>query len=124
MYDAFGRGDAAGALEHFHPDVVLDAGRRMDVGIGRGREFVGETIGGWIAAFDDWSEEILELREGGGAVLAIALQRGRGRDSGIEVELRYGVLYEVEDGQITQMTLYPDTTEAQSAFDAVRTQAS
>jgi ketosteroid isomerase-like protein len=42
----------------------------------------------------------------------VATQRGRGKESGIETETRYAVLYELRDGLIASMTLYPDPAEA------------
>ncbi len=73
------------------------------------------TIGSWIAAFDEWSEEIEEIRDLGDHVLVAAKQRGRGKGTGIETELRYALLYEVEDGKITSMTFYSDVAEALDA---------
>jgi ketosteroid isomerase-like protein len=115
MYEAFHGGDAAGSLEYFHPDVEIDATGRPDEATGRGREAVARIIGGWVAAFDDWSEEIEEMRDIGRTVYVVARQRGRGRETGIDVETRYAVLYELRDGQITRLTLYGDPAEALEA---------
>ncbi len=90
MYEAFHGGDVEGALAHFDPEVVIDATARIDGEIGRGPEEVGAIIGRWIGAFDDWSEEIEELREIDGQVYVAATQRGLGKGSGIETEFRYG----------------------------------
>ena len=117
MYAAFHGGDAAGALEHFDPDVVVDATTRVDIGIGHGRDELGRIIGGWTAAFDEWQEEIEEIRDLGDRVLAVATQRGRGRDSGVEIETRYAVLYEVRGERITHMALH---TDPESALEAAR----
>ena len=115
MYEAFHGGDVEGALERFSPDVVIDASRRPDGRVGRGREELGAIIGEWVTAFDDWREEIEELRGVGNEVLVVARQRGRGKGSGIEVEARYAVVYEVRRETITGMTLYPDPAEAREA---------
>jgi hypothetical protein len=84
MYEAFHGGDAQRALDHFHPDVVLDSTRRVDGGIGRGREELAVTIGRWIGAFDDWHETIEEIRAVGEHVYVVLTQRGRGKGSGID----------------------------------------
>jgi ketosteroid isomerase-like protein len=112
MYAAFHRGDAEGALAHFHPDVEYDATMRVDGGTGRGREALGATIGHWVGAFDDWREEIEEVREADGRVCVVLVQRGRSKGAGIELEARYGVVYETDGETITRMTLYPDAAEA------------
>ena len=115
MYAAFHGGDAAGALDHFAPDVVLDATRRLDGGIARGRDELASTIGHWLAAFDDWHEHIEEIQEVGGRVLVVLTQHGRGKGSGIEIHTRYATLFETRDGTIARMTLYVDVEEARAA---------
>ncbi len=115
MYDAFHSGDAERAVDYFAPDVTVDAPDHPDAEGGRGRDALVRTIGSWIAAFDEWSEEIEEIRDLGDHVLVAAKQRGRGKGTGIETELRYALLYEVEDGKITSMTFYSDVAEALDA---------
>src|SRR5688500_10000659 len=115
MYDAFHSGDAEGAVAHFAPDVTVDAPDHPDAEGGRGREALARTIGRWVAAFDDWNEEIEEIRDLGDHVLVAAKQRGRGKGTGIETELRYALLYEVEDGKISSMTFHSDVPEALEA---------
>lgn len=115
MYDAFHGGDAEGAIDHFAPDVRVDARDHPDAQAGRGREALVRIIGSWVAAFDEWSEEIEEMRDLGDHVLVAAKQRGRGKGTGIEAELRYALLYRVEDGKISSMTFYNDVTDALEA---------
>ncbi len=45
-------------------------------------------------------------------MLVEAIQLGRGRESGVELQARYATVYEVRDGAICRMTLYPDADEA------------
>jgi ketosteroid isomerase-like protein len=115
MYDAFHGGDAQRALSCFHPEVVVDARTRMDSGIVHGREELGRIIGQWVGTFDEWREEIDEIRNLGSQVFVVATQRGRGKGSGIEVETRYALLYEVRGGQITRMTMFREPAQALAA---------
>jgi ketosteroid isomerase-like protein len=115
MYEAFHSGDAEGALAHFDPDVVVDATMRVDAGIGRGREELYAIVGRWLGAFDEWREEIEEMRDLGSQVCVVSTQHGRGKGSGIETKTRYAVLYEVRGNRITRMTLYSDRAEALEA---------
>jgi ketosteroid isomerase-like protein len=118
MYAARDHGDGEGVQACFHPDVILDASVRMDSGVVRGREEAGRIIGEWVGAFDDWSEEIHEIRDLGSHVLVVATQRGHAKASGVEVESRYAVLYEVEGGQIARMALFDEEAEALAAAAA------
>ena len=117
MYEAFHGGDAAGALACFDPEVVVDASRRVDGGVGHGREELNAIIGRWLGTWEEWREEIEEMRDLGSRVYVVATQRGRGKGSGIEVENRYALLYEVQGDKITRMTLYNDPAEALEAAE-------
>jgi ketosteroid isomerase-like protein len=117
MYDARDRGDTAGTLARFHPRVVVDATARGDTAVGQGHEELVAIIAEWTSEFEEWGEEIDEIRDLGDNVFVVATQRGRGRGSGVEVEARYALLYEVEEGKITRMTLF---REAADALEAAR----
>jgi uncharacterized protein len=112
MYDAFHSGDANGALAHFDPNVVVDASRaRPDGGRGQGREQLNAIVAAWMGTWDEWREEIAEIRDLGSRVLVLSVQHGRGKGSGVEVEAPYALLYDVHGGKITHMTMFP-TQEA------------
>jgi ketosteroid isomerase-like protein len=115
MYEARDSGDADGALAQFHPEVVVDATARGDAAIGHGREELAAIIAEWIGAFDEWREEVEEIRDLGDTVYVVATQRGRGKGSGAEVETRYALLYEVQDDKIARMTLFRGPSEALEA---------
>jgi ketosteroid isomerase-like protein len=112
MYEAFHAGDAERAVAYFSDDVAVDATARVDGGTGRGREELGRIIGQWVGSFDEWSEEIEAIHDAGDRICVVAVQRGRAKDSGIEAETRYAVLYEIGGGAITRMKLYGDPAQA------------
>jgi ketosteroid isomerase-like protein len=115
MYEAFYGGDAEGALAYFDPEVEVDASARVDGGIVHGRQELSALIAGWQGAWNDWREEIEAVRDLGSRVLVAAAQRGRSKGSGIEVETRYAVVYEVHGDKITRMTMYSKPEEALEA---------
>src|SRR4051794_29541478 len=115
MYEAFHGGDAEGALTCFDPDVVIDASRRVDGATGRGRQALAAIITAWMGAWEDWREEIEEIRDHGNQVYVVATQAGRGKGSGVEVETRYAVVYEIRGDKIARMTMYADPAEALEA---------
>jgi ketosteroid isomerase-like protein len=102
----------------FHPDVVLDARPRMDSVVVQGREEAGRVIGEWVGAFDNWREEIHEIRDLGRHVYVVATQRGRAKASGMEIEARYALLYQVEGSRITRVTLFATEDDALAAATA------
>ena len=100
MYEAFHGGDAAGALACFDPEVVIDVSRRLEGGIGHGRGELNKMISEWVGTFDEWREEIAEIRDCGTQVYVLAVQHGRGKGSGVEVAERYALVYEVKGDKI------------------------
>ena len=116
MYEAFHSGDAEGALSYFDGNVLVDTGTaRPDLSVGKGREYMGDTVASWIGTWHDWREEIEEVRDLGSRVLVVSVQRGRAKGSGVEVELRYGILYELHAGAITSVRMYGTVAEALAA---------
>ena len=116
MYDAFYAGDVDGALSHFDPKVLVDTGNaRPDLSVGRGREYLGAVVSSWAAAWEGWRDEIAEMRDLGGRVLVLSVQRGRGKGSGVEVELRYAILYDVAGDAIISVRMYGSVAEALEA---------
>ena len=116
MYDAFHAGDADATLAYFDPDVVIDASHRVDGRVGQGREELVAIFGEWMDTWDEWREEVEEIRDAGDErVLVISTQRGRGKGSGAEWENRFGMLYEIQGGKISRWTVYDDPSEALAA---------
>lgn len=111
MYAAASSGDPASALAYFDPQVVIDATHRVDGRIGHGHDEMTAILAEWLGTWDEWREEIEEIRDLGRVVLAISTQHGRGKESRIEWKNRFAMLYEIEDAKITRWTVY-DSLEA------------
>ena len=92
------------------PEAFLESGRF------EGREAVGRWFANWFTSFEPgYRFEIEEERDLGDAVLLVASHRGRGRNSGIEVDGRTGYLYRVRDGKIVGVELYRSRAAALAA---------
>jgi ketosteroid isomerase-like protein len=106
MYEAFDRGDLDRALSCLDPEVVMDATHRVDGAIGHGREEATAILAEWLDTWDEWREELEEIRDLGSQVLVVSIQRGRGKESGIEWDNRFAMLYELRNDKITRWTVY------------------
>jgi uncharacterized protein len=115
MYEAYHSGDAESALAHFDPKVEVDVSSRVDGEVGRGHEDLVRIISEWTDAFEDWREDIEEIRDAGDRVCVVLTQRGRGRETGIDIDTRYAVVYEVRGGKIIGTALYGEPAEALEA---------
>ena len=121
MYDAFGSGDPDAALAYFDSGVVTDARHRIDGRVGHGREELVAILAEWMGTWDEWREEVEEIRDAGDQVLVISTQRGRGKGSGAEWEGHFGMLYALADGKICRWTIYDDPDTALEAAGLANT---
>jgi ketosteroid isomerase-like protein len=69
----------------------------------------------WTEDFDDWALRVDDLRDAGEAVVARVRQSARGKGSGAPVELLFGIVFRVRDGQIARMEMYMSVAEALKA---------
>jgi ketosteroid isomerase-like protein len=114
-YEAYQAGDVDRALSNFHPDAAADFSIRGDTGPVTGREALAKTVAAWVNTWDDYSEQIEDIRGVGDRVCVIANQRGRGKRSGVQIDNRFGQVYTVEDGLITSLTMYATPAQALQA---------
>ncbi|HLM59037.1 MAG TPA: nuclear transport factor 2 family protein [Pyrinomonadaceae bacterium] len=119
VYEAFGRGDAAGVLAacaeeinwRFPPsEVVPYFGER------RGHQGVIEfltRIGGAVE-FEEF--EVRELIPAGDRVVALGRERGRVRATGKTFENEWAMFYTLRDGKVVELRSYEDTAAVADAF--------
>jgi ketosteroid isomerase-like protein len=107
--------------EFIAPDVAFELGDLLEVaGSDKGEirgidEFI-EWRAGWTEPYDEWSynaERILDA--GANRVVATFHQRGKLRDSDSWVEMRYGIVYTVQEGLITRGKVYATPENALEA---------
>jgi ketosteroid isomerase-like protein len=70
----------------------------------------------WTEGFDQWSFELEQLVDAGhDRVVAVARQRGIGKESGVPVDLEFGMLYELNAGRVTRVRVILDPASALEA---------
>ena len=68
------------------------------------------------AHFSEWHTDLDEVHEVGDAVAGIGKLRGRGRESGVELDQAYAIVLDFERGQrITRVRIYWDLDAARGA---------
>jgi hypothetical protein len=71
---------------------------------------------GWIEPYDDWSYDAEKILDGRGNRVAVTFhQRGKLRGTDDWIEMRYGIVYTVEKGLITEGRVYLTPEEALEA---------
>jgi ketosteroid isomerase-like protein len=91
-----------------HPDGAVHRGPHAVV------KFFRDWIDQWDEPDADWTLEATRSD----TVLALATARGRGRASGVPVELKFAQVWTFRDGTPVRMVLYADPEKARRAAGA------
>jgi ketosteroid isomerase-like protein len=114
--DAYFRGDERAWLELAAPDIVVTQfPDQLDVRDYHGRDGLVQVMADWIGTWDDWSIEVRRVRDVGGLVFVTALQRGRGKGSGVPVEGEVTLVFTVRQGVIARWQMFRSEQEALEA---------
>ena len=104
---AFNRRDVDAVLEFYSPDAELvDLANAPDQGsVIKGIDAIREAWTLWTAAFDELRADVEEWTATGDAVVGEVHWQGRGRASGMSIDVRQFDVYEFRDGLIVRATL-------------------
>jgi ketosteroid isomerase-like protein len=119
--------DFGRAMELYAEDVELFVHREafLESGTFRGQDAVGAWFGNWFGTFEPgYHFDVEEARDLGDVVVLIASHHGRGRGSGVEVEGATGYVYDVRDGKVAYVGLYPTPGDAVEAAERRASDAS
>ena len=74
-----------------------------------------EFISDWAGAWEGWELTIEELFDAGDKVVAVIRQRGRSKESGVEVDMTFAQVWTMRDGKQARMEMYADVDEGMRA---------
>ena len=104
--------------EGFAPEFVWDMSKyegwpeqQRYEGVDGAQRFIDD----WTGAWDDWRLEIQEIYDAGDKVVVVVHQRGRGRATGMAVDMVFAQTWTIRDGRLTRMDMYSDPSEALKA---------
>jgi ketosteroid isomerase-like protein len=112
MLAAFARGDYEAALAAFDPELRGDFGHMPDGRITHGRDAMRSEVARWQGAWTGLTTEYEGIGAAGDRVAVLVHQCGTGKGSGAPMEMRYGQVFTVKAGAITEMKTYLDPDEA------------
>jgi ketosteroid isomerase-like protein len=112
--DAYLAGDLGRVVALMSPDVsVVAAPGLPESGQYRGREEFLDWTARWLDAWQEFHMEVQSIEPVGERhVVASVRQSGRGRGSGIEVEMDTGHVYGFDGEVLTYFALFPDAKGA------------
>ena len=113
-FDAYNGGDFETVLDHFDAEVELHTADGLpNAGTYRGHEGFAHWAQQWEEAWEDFRPEPRRIEAVGERhAVADVLQKGRGRGSGVEVEMTLGYVFEYVGGRATYVALHPTFDDA------------
>ena len=104
-FDAFSRDDIEGVLRLCDENIVITQPPELPGASPqqRGHSGVLEAFEIWPEQWDDYRIEILGIADHGDHVLVTTRQRGRGKQSGIQVEMEIMFVFTVRNEKIYEM---------------------
>jgi len=115
--EAFDSEGFDGLTEFWHPDINWRAmrGAPDDVGVFTGHDAMRRYLDDWLEMFDDSRIEPEEFIDAGDRVVVMQHASGKSKRTGIPVDMRYAVVYTVQDGKIVRGREYATRDEALKA---------
>jgi len=99
-YEALNRGDLTLVLELLDPELEWhEPGDSPEAGTHHGRDSFERFFRSWIDSFDEFRVEPEQVVQRGNDLVAVVRQSGRGRASGVEIEIRLAHVWTVEGGR-------------------------
>lgn len=112
LYEAWSRGDFT-ATGWADPEIQFVIATGPDPGRWKGLRAMREGWEGFLLAWDDYGAQAEEFRElDGDRVLALGRMVGRGKASGVKVEMEFTNVLDVRDGRVVALTLYTNRERA------------
>lgn len=117
LLDAVNRGEFERAGAMLAEDAALhQAPEQPDGDVFRGKREFERAVADWLSGFEPgFKYGIQEVVDAGERVLARVTLRGRGRASGVDVELEVFHVYELRDGKIRVCRVFFGEAEAERA---------
>jgi ketosteroid isomerase-like protein len=110
-FEAYGRGDAATALEAIDEQVVYDLSETEgDVSHGHGGMEV--SLRRWLGTWESYRVEIEKLVDAGENVLIVYWEHGRGKGSQVPVRQHAYDVWTLRDGKVVRIKHFLDREKA------------
>ena len=111
LYDALSGRDLFSVLHLIAPDIEL----RTTVETYRGVEGIEAFMAEVERTFEDYTATAGKIADAGDRVVVEVHQRGRGRESGIDIDHTFTHVWTLDDGLVTSLRAFTDRSEALEA---------
>jgi uncharacterized protein len=112
MFEAYVAGDLDKALADADPEIVWNPAEETP---GQGHDAVRESLRRWETDWEDLRTVAEEFLDAGERVVVTVHFAGRGRGSGIDVDVRVYEVWTIQDGKVVRMDELTERAEALEA---------
>ncbi len=113
FYDAWNRDGVAGVRALYHPQIEWhDPPELPDAAVHRGSEAVARAAQGYVDAVGHYRQEVVEMLDAPGAVVAVLRLRGAGSSSAAAFEGIVVQVLEAQDGLVRRARHFLDRDAA------------
>jgi uncharacterized protein len=103
LYETYDRGDYWAGLDSIDPDIEVETRLGMDLdGTYRGHAGLGEMMRAFWGEFEDIRSWIEEAIPAGSHVVVAARFSGRGKRSGVEIDMPAWHVWSLRDGKVVR----------------------
>jgi ketosteroid isomerase-like protein len=124
LYDAVARRDTEAILELYDPEIEWDGSRNRwaevmtSHAIWKGHDDLRKFFRAYYEMWESFEDDLEELIDAGDHVVTVVNSRGRGRESGLEVEwVGNAGVWTVRDGRIIRVVWFATREEAMEAAE-------
>jgi ketosteroid isomerase-like protein len=116
-WEAYKRRDNEAALALYDPEIEIDlrGEARVGTGVYYGLEGVQAFFRDWVSTFGDVRSEVEEWIDAGDQVIAMVRSYGRGKRSGVPVDMLEAHLWTVRDGRLRRLRTLATKADALKA---------
>jgi len=116
-FEAIARGDLALVEEFTESDVVMVQPPEVpDAKTYEGRGAIREAMEDWPTQWEDFRMDLVEIIDAGDdAVVSVTRHRGRGRESGIEMDFEVVYVIRLRHGRLARMEMFFSREQALEA---------
>ena len=116
-FEAVGRGDLAWFEDKTAPDVVIVQPPEVpDFKTYEGPTAIADALADWPTQWEDFRMDLLDIIDVGDDVYVMATRhRGRGRESGIEMDFEVYYVSRTRDGKLVRMEMFFSREQALGA---------
>ena len=119
-FELLEHGDLAFFEEWTTPDLVIVQPPEVpDAKTYEGRTAVAKAWEDWPSQWEDFRLDLVEVIDAGGdAVVSVTRHRGRGRESGIEMDFQVFYVHRLRQGKLARMEMFFSREQALAAASA------